>query len=62
MRVNDSKIKGFMKSIPRLFIAILIAMVISKPLEIQLFKSEIATFLSQEKNNVIRQYSSKVQC
>ena len=49
MRVNDSKVKGFMKSIPRLLIAILIAMVISKPLEIQLFKSEISTFLSQEK-------------
>ena len=49
MRVSEHKFRGFIKSIPRFLIAILIAMVISKPLEIKLFKSEIASFLSKEK-------------
>jgi len=49
MRMNDSKWNEFLKSIPRLLIAVLIAMIISKPLEIQLFSSEIDNFLEKEK-------------
>ena len=51
MRINDNKFREFIKAIPRLLIAILIAMIISKPLEIKLFKSEISAFLNKEKTN-----------
>lgn len=47
--MNESKWKEFIKSIPRLLIAFLIAVIISKPLEIKLFDSEIQAFLDKEK-------------
>lgn len=49
MRMNEGKTKEILKAIPRLLIALLIATVISKPLEIKLFSSEINTFLNKEK-------------
>ena len=48
MRPGKNKLSEFTKSIPRLIIALLIAVVISKPLEIKLFKSEINSFLTLE--------------
>lgn len=45
----SSRKSEIFKAIPRLIIAILIALVISKPIEIQLFKKEINTFLEKEK-------------
>ena len=64
MRMNDNKWKEFLKSVPRLLIAILIAIVISKPLEIKLFDSEIETFLNKEKielsYGVTQKYTSDI--
>lgn len=40
------------QAIPRLLLAFLIALVISKPLEIKIFEKEIATVLLQEKNKM----------
>lgn len=59
MRISDNKFREFVKAIPRLLIAILIAMIISKPLEIKLFKSEISAFLSKEKTNQSDQIRQK---
>lgn len=59
MRINDNKFREFIKAIPRLLIAILIAMIISKPLEIKLFKSEISAFLNKEKINQYDQIRQK---
>lgn len=63
--MNESKWKEFIKSIPRLLIAILIAVIISKPLEIKLFDSEIQAFLEKEKISqlygVTKKYSSDIE-
>jgi len=59
MRNSDNKSREFIKAIPRLLIAILIAMIISKPLEIKLFKSEISAFLTKEKANQSDQIRQK---
>ena len=59
MRMNDSKWNEFLKSIPRLLIAILIAMIISKPLEIKLFSTEIENHLEKEKIKLAYEVSTK---
>lgn len=65
MRMNESKWREFLKSIPRILIAIIIAVIISKPLEIKLFESEIDTYLNKEKIelsfNVSKKYSSELK-
>jgi len=65
MRMNENKWREFFKSIPRILIAIIIAVVISKPLEIKLFESEIDTYLNKEKIelsfNVSKKYSSNLK-
>ncbi len=53
MRCSDSKWNDFLKAIPRILIAIIIAVIISKPLEIQIFKSEIEAFLKVENTRLI---------
>ncbi len=45
MKKNSSKWKEFFMALPRLMLAILIAIVISKPLEIKIFDSEISAEL-----------------
>lgn len=45
MRHSDNKLQELIKVIPRLIIAFLIAVIISKPLELQIFKSEIQSHL-----------------
>ena len=45
MRHSENKLQEFIKVIPRLIIALLIAVIISKPLEVQIFKSEIHSYL-----------------
>lgn len=59
MRSSDNKLTGFVKSIPRLLIAVLIAIIVSKPLEIQLFKSEINTFLNNIKTSQLFEVKQK---
>lgn len=45
MRKSDSRMKDFLAATPRIMLAILIAMVISKPLEVKLFDTEIQSEL-----------------
>lgn len=61
MRMNDSKWNEFIKSIPRLLIAVLIAMIISKPLEIKLFSTEIENHLEKEKIKLAYEVSNKYE-
>lgn len=53
MRTSDSKWKDFIKAVPRIIIAILIAVVITKPLEIKLFSKEISKVLETERMDMI---------
>lgn len=48
MRVSDNRLKEFFKAAPRFMLAVIIALVISKPLEIKLFENEINTYLLEE--------------
>lgn len=59
LRSVNSKKNEFLKSIPRLIIAVLIALVISKPIEIKLFKNEINTYLEKERISTIDQVKAK---
>ncbi len=70
MKKNDNRWKEFLMAVPRLILAILIAVVISKPLELKIFESEIAAelvlmeqkvFKEQEDLLVNRFESGKVQ-
>ena len=49
LRSGDSKYESFMISFPRLILAILVAIIISKPLEVKLFEDEITAYLIQQK-------------
>jgi len=64
LRSVNSKKGEFFKAIPRLIIAVLIALVISKPIEIKLFKNEINTYLEKERIAVVDdvkiKYTSKI--
>ncbi len=42
----------FLQATPRIILAIIIAIVISKPLEIKIFEKEINTVLLKEKNEM----------
>ena len=63
MRHDENKFKDFIKIIPRLIVAFLIAIIISKPLEIQIFKNEIQSHLmiksAREIANVDLKYASQ---
>lgn len=59
MRSSDTKWKEFIKAVPRIIIAILIAIVITKPLEIKLFSKEISKYLETEKMEMIHQAGIK---
>jgi hypothetical protein len=48
-RKNGKPIKEFIQSFPRLFLAVVIALVISKPIEIEIFKSEITQSLVENR-------------
>lgn len=55
LRSGTKKSNNFLRAIPRLIIAVLIALVISKPIEIKLFKNEINTYLEMQKLESIHQ-------
>ncbi len=63
MRHSDNKLQEIIKVIPRLIIAFLIAVIVSKPLEIQIFKSEIQSYLmvqnAQKVANVDLKFASQ---
>jgi hypothetical protein len=52
IKKTDSKFKEFLQATPRIILAIIIAVVISKPLELKLFEKEINQVLLTEKNQM----------
>jgi hypothetical protein len=52
IKKRDSFLDEFIQASPRIMLAIIIAIVISKPLEIKIFQKEIATVLLKEKNEM----------
>lgn len=50
IRKRDHFFSEFLQATPRIILAVIIAIVISKPLEIKIFEKEINTVLLQEKN------------
>ena len=59
LRPTESVKNNFLVSLPRLIIAVLVAIVISKPIEIKLFDSEINLFLEQERISNYRKIENK---
>lgn len=60
LRKQNSFRKEFWQVVPRIFLAILIAVVISKPLEIKIFEKEINTVLLAEQNKLALQNKTEV--
>jgi hypothetical protein len=60
MRKLDQKHSEFIQAIPRLILAILIALVISKPLEIKIFEKEIATEVQTLEHEILREQESSI--
>lgn len=52
IKKTDSKFKEFLQATPRIILAIIIAVVISKPLELKLFEKEINQVLLTKKNQM----------
>ena len=52
IKKNDSKWKELLQATPRIILAMIIAMVISKPLELKIFEKEINQVLLEEKNEM----------
>ncbi|MGB0892107.1 MAG: DUF4407 domain-containing protein [Flavobacteriaceae bacterium] len=52
IKKKDSKWKEFLQAFPRLILALIIAVVISKPLELKIFEKEINQVLLTEKNQM----------
>jgi hypothetical protein len=60
IKKRDSFLDEFIQAMPRIILAIIIAIVISKPLEIKIFEKEIATVLLKEKNAMALQNKKDV--
>ena len=60
IRKRDSFGKEFLQALPRIVLAIIIAIVISKPLEIKIFEKEINTVLLKEKNQMAIENKNQV--
>ena len=52
IKKSDSKLKELLQASPRILLAVIIAIVISKPLELKLFEKEINQVLLTEKNQM----------
>jgi hypothetical protein len=52
IKKNNSKWKEFLQATPRIILAVIIALVISKPLELKIFEKEINQVLLTEKNQM----------
>ena len=61
LRSGDSKYESFIISFPRLILAILVAIIISKPLEVKLFEDEITAYLIQQKIEKTAELGIKIQ-
>lgn len=68
IKKRDSFKKEFLQALPRIILAIIIAVVISKPLEIKIFEKEINQVLLEQKNNlslanqqqILQQYTPEI--
>ena len=60
MRKNGKWYKEYLQAIPRIFLAILIAITISKPLELKLFEKEINSELTLIKEEILREQQNRV--
>ena len=60
IRKRDNFLGEFLQATPRILLAIIIAIVISKPLEIKIFEKEINTVLLKEKNAMALQNKKEV--
>ena len=61
LRTTESKSHNFLISLPRLIIALLVAVVISKPIEIKLLENEIDSFLDKKNIESIYLIDKKYQ-
>ena len=52
LKKSDAKWKEFLQAFPRIVLAVIIAIVIAKPLELKLFEKEINQVLLSEKNEM----------
>jgi hypothetical protein len=60
IRKRDKFTSELLQAIPRIILAVIIAIVISKPLEIKLFEKEINTVLLKEKNAIALENKKEV--
>jgi hypothetical protein len=60
LRKRDSKWKEFLQASPRIILAVIIAIVISKPLELKLFEKEINQVLLTEKNQMTLENKTQI--
>lgn len=60
IKKSDSKWKEFLQATPRIILAVIIAMVISKPLELKIFEKEINQVLLTEKNAMTLQNKTDI--
>lgn len=60
LKKSDSKWKEFLQASPRILLAIIIAIVISKPLELKLFEKEINQVLLTEKNQMTLENKTQI--
>ena len=60
IKKTDSKLKEFLQGTPRLILAVIIAVVISKPLELKLFEKEINQVLLEEKNQMTLENKNQI--
>ncbi|GLB47931.1 DUF4407 domain-containing protein [Neptunitalea lumnitzerae] len=60
MRKKDSKLNEMVQAIPRIVLAIIIAIVISKPLELKIFQKEIDAVLQEERNQKLIDNKSQI--
>lgn len=69
IKKRDHKYKEILQALPRIILAVIIAIVISKPLELKIFEKEINQILLQQKNEltlanqeqIAKQYTPKIQ-
>ncbi|MAD98261.1 MAG: hypothetical protein CMB99_13120 [Flavobacteriaceae bacterium] len=60
IKKSDSKMKELLQATPRLILAVIIAVVISKPLELKLFEKEINRVLLEEKNQMTLENKTQI--
>ncbi|GAL00194.1 hypothetical protein JCM19314_448 [Nonlabens ulvanivorans] len=60
LKKSDKKINEIWQATPRIILAVIIAVVISKPLELKIFEKEIDQVLLQEKNQLTLENQEQV--